>query len=282
MVFTSLLSKDRLRATGAFGLLCGLAIGQAGCQAPATPNFLQTASLSDQAPPLDEAHLRPYTEMMADRYAANPEDKTIVLNYALGLRRLTQHAQAVAVLQRLAVKRPHDLEVLSAYGKALADAGRLQEAQDVLSRAHTPERPDWSVLSAQGSVADQLGDHRQAQSYYLTALKIVPKQPQVMSNLGLSYALERRLPLAESTLRDAAAQPAADMRVRQNLAMVLLAEGKNRDAEAVSREDLSPMDAAENMTVIKKSIGTSDDWRALARRPASPDAAQTASIDDAR
>ena len=245
-------------------LVVALALFQAGCDMPGQSIG---QGLSRQTPPTDEAHLRPYVEMMADRYAANPDDKTIALYYATGLRRLTQHAQAVAVLQRLAVKRPHDLEVLSAYGKALADAGRLQEAQTVLAHAHLPERPDWSILSAQGSVADQLGDHAQAQSYYLTALKIRPNQPQVMSNLGLSYALERKFPLAETTLRDAAAQPTADMRVRQNLALVLAVEGKYQDAEEVARRDLSPIDAAENVTSIKQMIAQSDTWRAVAPAP---------------
>ena len=42
-----------------------------------------------------------------------------------------------------------------------------------------------------------------------------------MSNLGLSYALNKQLPQAEETLRDAANNPKADMRIRQNLALVL-------------------------------------------------------------
>lgn len=224
-------------------------------------------SFSQKPPPTDEAHLRPYAEILADRYAANPDDKTTALYYATALRRLTMHAQAVAVLQRLAVKRPHDLEVLAAYGKALADDGRLQEAQNVLEHAHLPERPNWSVLSAQGSVADQLGEHARAQAYYNTALKIIPNQPEVLSNLGLSYALERKLPLAEQTLRQAAAQPSADMRVRQNLALVLAVEGKYADAEEVSRRDLSAIDAAENVTTIKRMIAQSDNWKNIAARP---------------
>jgi Flp pilus assembly protein TadD len=242
-------------------LLLSVALAQTGCQAP---GLTTPVGLTSQPPPHDEAHLRPYAEAMAERYAANPDDKQTALRYATALRRLTQHAQAVAVLQRIAVKHPHDMEILAAYGKALADAGRLQEAQDVLARSHTPDQPDWSILSAQGSVADQLGDHRQAQAYYDNALKIVPSQPQVLSNLGLSYALEHRLPLAESTLREAAAQPSADMRVRQNLALVLAVEGKYQEAENISREDLSPIDAAENMNALKKMVAQSDNWRGAA------------------
>ncbi len=241
-------------------LAVGVALMLAGCEPP----HLGDAPGSAAAPPpasAGQATWRAYADAIAPRYASHPDDKAVAMAYAGALRRLTQHAQAVAVLQRLAVKNPHDMEVLGAYGKALADAGRLQEAQDVLGRSHTPERPNWSILSAQGSVADQLGDHAGAQAFYLTALKIVPNQPQVLSNLGLSYALEHRLPQAEDTLRLAVAQPAADMRERQNLALVLSLEGKDADAEAITRRDLPPIDAAESVASMKQMIAQSDTWR---------------------
>lgn len=242
----------------------GLALGLAGCQSPGFGDVTGSLASRQPPPPSDEGRLRAYAADMAPRYAAHPDDKAIAINYATALRGLTQHAQAVAVLQRLAVQRPHDTEVLGAYGKALADAGRLQEAQDVLARSHTPDRPNWTILSAQGSVADQMGDHAQAQSYYAAALKIVPNQPQVLSNLGLSYALEHRMPQAEASLREAALQPSADMRIRQNLALVLSLEGKNADAEEVARRDLPAVDAAENIASMKQMIAQSDTWKPAA------------------
>ena len=242
-------------------LVLGAALMMGGCEPPHLGDV--TGSTTAKPPPAGagQATWRAYADAMAPRYAAHPDDKAVAMAYASALRKLTQHAQAVAVLQRLAIKDPHDMEVLGAYGKALADAGRLQEAQDVLGRSHTPERPNWSILSAQGSVADQLGDHGGAQAFYLTALKIVPNQPQVLSNLGLSYALEHRLPQAEDTLRLAVAQPAADMRERQNLALVLSLEGKYAEAEAITRRDLAPIDAAESVASMRQMIAQSDVWK---------------------
>ncbi len=211
--------------------------------------------------PRDEAALRKFSDEWGDRYEADRRDKKTAITYAKALRALGQNAQATAVMQGLAIQNPNDMHVLGEYGKALADAGRLREAADVLARAHTPERPNWSILSAQGSVADQLGDHEQAQAYYATALKIRPGDPTILSNLGLSYALARDLARAESTLRDAAAQAQADMRVRQNLALVLALQGKFSEAEEVSRRDLSPVDAAANMQTIRRMIAESNTWR---------------------
>ena len=77
---------------------------------------------------------------------------------------------------------------LALYGRALAEAGNYEQALEVLDRAHTPDQPDWHILSAQGAVLDQMGRHADAQRYYLTALKIVPDEPSVLSK---SWALLR-------------------------------------------------------------------------------------------
>ncbi len=239
------------------GLLATLLL--AGCQGIGIGGLTGSAG-PDTALPTSTPQLESYTDDLGRAYEANPDNKQIALAYARALRALTRYAQAVAVTQRLAAKYPKDMDVLGAYGKALAEDGRSREAQSVLPEAHTPEQPNWSVLSAQGVVADQLGDHDQAQQYYSAALKIAPNQPEVLSNLGLSYALAKQLPLAESTLRQATAEPGADMRVRQNLALVLALEGKFDAAQNVAQQDLSPVDAAENVASIREMIAQADPW----------------------
>jgi Flp pilus assembly protein TadD len=256
-------SLHQPRRAGAL-LALGLPLVLGGCMTKGLGDL--TASIREPAPtavPTSEAGLHRYTEAWGKRYEAHPDDRNTALAYAKGLRQSTQYAQAVAVLQRAAIKAPNDLEVLGAYGKALADAGRLTEAAEVLSKAHTPERPNWSILSAQGSVADQMGDHASAQELYQAALKIKPDEPSVLSNLGLSYALSKRLPQAEATLRQAADRPGADSRVRQNLSLVLALEGKFKEAEEIGQRDLPPVEAAENVTSIRKMIAQSNTWREL-------------------
>jgi Flp pilus assembly protein TadD len=165
------------------------------------------------------------------------------------------------VMQTAAIKAPNDMQVLGAYGKALADAGQLAQADDVLSRSYTEERPNWSSLSVRGSIADQIGDHAKAQEFYRDALKIAPGEPNVLSNLGLSYALTKQLGPAEQVLRQAADSPRADGRVRDNLALVLSLEGKFPEAEEVSRRDRSPQAAAANVASIRQMIAQSNSWR---------------------
>jgi Flp pilus assembly protein TadD len=263
-----------------------LAILLAGCQSNGLGDITGSIGGNREVTiPKSEPELRRFAEEWGQRYDRDPNNKNIAMTYARALRGLDEEAQAVAVLQRLAAKYPKDMDVLGAYGKALADAGRLQEAAEMLPKAHTPERPNWSILSAQGSVADQLGDHLKAQEYYAAALKIVPNQPQVLSNLGLSYALSKQLPLAETTLQQAVVQPGADMRVRQNLALVLALEGKFNNAQEVSERDLPPIEAASNVASIRQMVAQSNTWSDIRKldhtrqaRAASPETKKTAAV----
>jgi Flp pilus assembly protein TadD len=231
-----------------------------GCQSSNLPDITGSIGATADDSAAAQSDERRRAEELGHQYDRDPDDKATALNYAHSLRDLTKYSQAAAILQHMAARFPEDTDVLGAYGKALADAGRLREAANVLSHAHTPERPDWSVLSAQGSVADQLGEHEQAQAYYAAALKIVPSQPYVLSNLGLSYALAKKLPQAEKTLQEAAAQPNADRRVRQNL---LSLEGKFAAAEEISRRDLDRGQAVANVAAIRRMIAQSNTWKKI-------------------
>ena len=63
-----------------------------------------------------------------------------------------------------------------------------------------------------------------------TAPKIVPDEPSILSNLGLSYALSNDLPNADAGAARPMPARAAE-RVRQNLALVLALEGKFDEAQ---------------------------------------------------
>ena len=78
----------------------------------------------------------------------------------------------------------------------------------------------------------------------------MPEEPSVLSNLGLSYMLTRELPQAEETLRRAYANPRADARVRQNLALVVGLQGRFAEAETIAKGDLPADEAAANVAYL--------------------------------
>jgi Flp pilus assembly protein TadD len=249
------LSPRPIRLFASASLIAAIALAAAGCQTTQTGTDTTGAVTLAPANQPDAAWRRD-VEVYGQEYRADPTKVEPALRYAQALRATGQRAQAVAVLERLAMERPNNKTVLGEYGRALAEAGDYDQALDVLGRAHSPDQPDWHVLSAQGAVLDQMGRHAEAQRYYLTALKIVPDEPSVLSNLGLSYALSKDLPNAEATLRRAAAFHPADPRVRQNLALVVGLQGRFTEAEQIASADLPPNQAASNVAYLRKMLAS--------------------------
>jgi len=229
-----------------------LTLGLCGCQTAGAPDV--TGSLGDKAEPNRVADARRAVELYRDRFRANPKDADAALQYGQALRAAGQRSQAVAVLEQATIAHSGNKALLAGYGRALADNGNFQKAFDVLTRAHTPDDPDWRILSVQGTVLDQLGRNDEARQYYASALKIVPGEPSVLSNLGLSYALSKDLPKAEETLRRAYGSAGADTRVRQNLALVVGLQGRFAEAEEIVKADLPPDEAAANVTYLKEML----------------------------
>lgn len=257
-----------LSSAGAIALVLALC----GCASTPPAEKSETTGSISTTPPKQrsEAEWRREADALSERYRADPNDAENAMQYAQALRGIGQRAQAAAVLEQASIQNPQNQTLLGFYGRALADVGNYSQALDVLARAHTPDQPDWRILSVQGAVLDQMGKHDDARNHYSSALKIAPDEPSVLSNLGLSYALSKDLPKAEETLRRAAAQPAAEPKVRQNLALVIGLQGRFAEAETIARGDLSPAEAAANVAYLRQMLLQQKDWKKPNRRTASP------------
>jgi Flp pilus assembly protein TadD len=237
-----------------------LVLGLCSCQTAGTSDI--TGSLGEKTESSRDAEPRRDVDSYRDRFRANPKDPEAALQYGRALRAAGQRAQAVAVLEQATIGHPDNKALLAGYGRALADNGNFQQAFDVLSRAHTPDDPDWRILSAQGAVLDQLGRYEEARQYYASALKIVPEEPSVLSNLGLSYVLTKELPKAEETLRRAYGRADADLRVRLNLALVVGLQGRVAEAESIVRADRPAEEAEANVAYLKRLLSRKENAHA--------------------
>ena len=251
-------SLARLLASAAVTAI--LAAGLGGCQTMG--DVTGSITSKDASAPSPDADPRRAVEVSGERYRANPKDADAALAYGQALRATGQRAQAAAVFEQATIAHPGNRLLLAGYGRALADNGNFQQAFDVLSRAHSPDNPDWRILSVQGTVLDQLGRHDEARRYYASALKIVPEEPSVLSNLGLSYVLSKDLPKAEEVLRRAYATGRADARVRQNLGLVVGLQGRFSEAETIVKADLPADEAEANVAYLKEMLSRKDGPRA--------------------
>ncbi|KAF0126390.1 MAG: hypothetical protein FD152_2621 [Xanthobacteraceae bacterium] len=125
-----------------------------------------------------EQTARAEIESLAARYRSSPDDAANAMRYGRALRATGQAAQAVAVLERVAIRDPRNLALMGEYGRALADVGRHDQALQVLGRAHRPDQPDWRIYNVQASIYDQMGRSTEAQALYNDALKSPsPRRP---------------------------------------------------------------------------------------------------------
>ena len=239
-----------------------LAVTAGGCSLSSRET---TGSLASTQAPNSETDWRRSLDALSARYRENPNDADAAIDYARALRATDQRAQAVAVLEQASMRNPRSMPLLGAFGRALAEAGQYKQAYETLGRAHTPDNPDWRILNVQGAVLDQMGRHTEAQRYYASALKMMPDEPSVLSNLGLSYLLTKDLKNAEETLRRAVAQPNAEPKVRQNLALVVGLRGRFEEAKKIAAADLPENEAAANINYLRQMLAQQRDWKKMGR-----------------
>jgi len=213
----------------------------AGCQTASTgPSH--TGSIGNSAT-INASDLSPEAAIGAVQtwgaaYGRNEKDKEAALNYAAALRAAGQTGQGVAVMRKAAIYHPADREVLAAFGKALAADGKFKEGLATVRRAQMLDNPDWQLLATEGGILDSLGKHEDARALYQQALVLAPGEPQILNNLGLSYALTDELDKAEEVLRRAVADPRASLKTKQNLALVLRLKGKPQEAAQISGAEM--------------------------------------------
>lgn len=233
-------------------MLAGCATGSGGVDSTTTGSIGRS--------PMTGNDFQQQVSYWGQRYTKDPGNKAYALNYAAALRRVGNTDQAVAVLQKTAMRYSTDRSVLAAYGKALAANGQFEQALDAIRRAQTPDQPDWRLLSAEGAILDQTGQNDDARRLYAKALAIKPNEPTVLSNLGISYVLTNNLPDAERVLRLAVQQPGADSRIRQNLALAVGLQGRFSEAEQIARTELSPQQAAANVAYLKTMLARQEQF----------------------
>ena len=250
-------------------VVMALAFTLAGCNS--TPrDRMSTGSipvnLGKPVEQMNGTELARAAETVGQRYDRNPKDKATGVTYANILRMSGKNDQALSVMQQVAIAHPNDRDVLAAYGKAQAAAGQLEPALATISRAQTPDRPDWRLISAEGAILDQLGRSNEARQRYRAALDAQPNEPSVLSNLGMSYVLSGDLRTAETYLRQASTQAAADSRVRQNLALVVGLQGRFAEADQIARRELSPQQAEANVAYLRGMLAQQNSWAKLAAK----------------
>ncbi|MEL7545902.1 MAG: tetratricopeptide repeat protein [Pseudomonadota bacterium] len=203
-----------------------IAQAMAQASAPATPEQMAAAERAD---PLTRA------AFWNEEYRKDPSNLNSTISLLRALRGIDSYERIEDIARQAIAIHPTSWELYLEYGRAQLSQGKPEQAVPVLARsADFAPATEASPLAALGLAFDQLERHEQAQQAYSIALERQPDRVSTLSNYGLSLALSGDLENAEVVLTRATSMPGADVRVRQNLALILGLQGRFEEMKVVA------------------------------------------------
>jgi tetratricopeptide (TPR) repeat protein len=176
-----------------------------------------------------EAQPRLAAEQSREILSVVPKHPAALLLLATALRRTSETAEALHILEPLAARQPRSAATLRELGLALGEAGRGEEAVAALRRALQlqPSMADaWRVL---GDHLFAMGDSAGADQAYASHIHNSTRDPRLLEPaLALS---EGRIAVAEPLLRKHLAQFPTDVAAIRMLAEIATRIGRYADAE---------------------------------------------------
>ncbi len=227
-------------------------------EAALQPASAEEREAANRADPLTRANF------WSQEHQKAPQDAEATLQFAQALRGIGSDARATEVLTSAVVIHPRNADMFMMLGRIRMTAGEPGIARFAFERAAEAAADRAETWAALGTAYDQIGEHRMAQSAYQRALGIEPDRTTTLTNYGLSLMLSGDLAGAERQLRAAAEQPGADVRVQQNLALVLGLQGKFDEMKTVSGDGAPANVTEQNARLVRALVSPARSYEALA------------------
>ena len=226
-----------LVAGGSLLVLSGCGIGIAKDYSASEKEMVSTMTPSKYQPAtrqmrtsIETQDLLAQAAFWSREYQLNPADLEAAVKLASSVRKMGNASKAAEITQTTRAMYPDDPYLIAEHSAALIALEKGREAIKPLDKA-LHSAPGYARLwSLKGAALDQLGQYDGARQHYSRALQITPNDPNIMANMGLSFALAGDPRTAEQWLRRAAGHPDAGDGIRQNLDLVLQLQGKPSSA----------------------------------------------------
>ena len=161
---------------------------------------------------------------------------------------------------RITKRQAADVEF--ALGRSMEEEGNAEAARPayLAALAKDPKRGDAEARLA--ILDDRKGDFPGAEKHFERALKLRPKDPEILCDRGYSLYLHRRWAEAEASLKQALAVDPSHARSHANLGLVFAQRG---DAPAAllefARAGCDPSDARSNLALVLAMEGRFEEAR---------------------
>ncbi|MET3601301.1 tetratricopeptide repeat protein [Martelella mangrovi] len=175
-----------------------------------------------------------------------------------------RYSEANQVMREVAARNPDSGDALLHYAETQAALGHYPDALRTIRDAERVAPRDWRTFSQEGLILDQMGQPMEARMRYRQALSLSPKNPEVLSNMAVSYVLTHDLATAENYLREANDRRGASSEVQINLALVLALQGKQQEAQRVATAGVSAEQAQINLAALQAATAPGGAWEQFA------------------
>lgn len=239
-------------------------------RAPASPEEIAAANRAD---PLTRANF------WGKEHAKDPENLGNSITFAESLRAIGSNKRAIEVASQTALIHPGNADLMMIIGRSLVAQQKYLPAAQAFTRASEYDPEKAAAWAALGTSLDRLDRHLDAQVAYKRALAIEPNRTSTLTNYGLSLALMGDIQGAEAQLKIAAAQPDADLRVLENLALVQGLQGKYNEMATTSSAHAPNAIVQQNVEALQAMISPARSWENLSENAVIgqlPDASMTA------
>lgn len=201
---------------------------QAAIEDALRPASDEQRALANRSDPLTRA------SFWASEYQKDAASLDTTIQFMRALRAIGSHDRVFDIATTAVPIHPDSYEIFLEIGRTYMSQGEYDQATRALVRsADLSPSTEAAPLAALGLAFDRMGEHEKAQTAYQFALEREPERVSTLTNYGLSLALTGQLQSAEAALRKAVVAPGADVRVRQNLALVLGLQGRFEEMIAV-------------------------------------------------
>jgi len=185
-----------------------------------------------------------------------PRDPVAGANLANALRALGRIEEAQAAADQVLIVHPNDLEALLEAVRARLAQNQGFYAIDLAQRAQRIDPADWRATGLLAIAFEQSQREVEALAAHRAAVAMAPEAAAPLANLAMYQAGRGDLPGAETLLRQAVLLPGAGVQVRLNLALVLGLQGRLEEAETLTRRDLPPEMANNNIAWLREALAT--------------------------
>ena len=211
-----------------------------------TPSKYQPATRNMRAN-IETQDLLAQAAFWSREYQLNPTDLESAVKLASAVRKMGNATKALEITQMTRAMHPNDPYLIAEHAAALIALERGEEATRPLDTA-LRSAPNYARLwSLKGAALDQTENYDLARQHYGRALQLTPSDPNIMANMGLSFALGGDPATAEQWLRRAAGHPNANDSIKHNLDLVLQLQGKapiQPNRQAASMASAAPQNIA--------------------------------------